>query len=178
MQQIWQKYVLVFSLCLLATTFGACQLYQEALRNDAQTEAYISATRKGEILNQLRTEAVVLATSLNTAFPEKFTAQDGTFFLVDMFIAQDSSDPDKRGLFNPIYSLWLDNKPPTSIKKLDRDALIAQNVPYISPWGEYFLVVFERPYTPTMELEIRREGLESVVLRFAPSNAATLLEKF
>lgn len=182
MMQIWQKWRAFLGAAIIATSFETsfvgCQLYQEALRNDERTELYMSATRKAEILNQLRTEAVILATNLNIVSPERFPPDDGAVFLVDIFIAQDSSDPDKRGLFNPVYALWLDGTPPRDITRLKRDELIAHNVPYVSPWGEYFLVSFERPYTPTMQLEVAREGLESAVLRFAPSKTEQLLKRF
>lgn len=182
MRQVWQKWRAFLGAALImtsfATSFVGCQLYQEALRNDERTELYMSATRKAEILNQLRTEAVILATNLNVVSPDKFPTNDGAVFLVDIFIAQDSSDPDKRGLFNPVYSLRLDGTPPRDITRLKRDELIAQNIPYVSPWGEYFLVTFERPYTPIMQLEVAREGLEPAILRFAPSKTEQLLKRF
>lgn len=182
MIRIWHKWRIFLNATIIVTSFTTsfvgCQLYQEALRNDERTEAYMSATRKVEILNQLRTEAVVLATNLNLVSPEKFPPNDGAVFLVDIFIAQDSSDPDKRGLFNPIYTLSLDGMSPRDIIRLNRDELIAHNIPHISPWGEYFLVFFKRPYTPIMQLEVLREGLEPVTLRFAPSKIEEALKRF
>lgn len=181
MRQIWHKSRAFLGAAIiatsLATSFVGCQLYQEALRNDERTELYMSATRKAEILNQLRTEAVILATNLNIVSPERFPPNDGAVFLIDIFIAQDSNDPDKRGLFNPVYALWLDGAPPQKITRLSRDELIAQNVPYVSPWGEYFLVSFERPYMSTMQLEVERKGLERATLRFAPSKTEESLKK-
>ena len=76
-----------------------------------------------------------------------------------------------------MYALWLDGAPPQKITRLSRDELIAQNVPYVSPWGEYFLVSFERPYMSTMQLEVERKGLERATLRFAPSKTEESLKK-
>lgn len=59
---------------------AGCQLYNEALKPDRQEERYIQATRKGEILNGLKTEAVIVATRLNEFDPEQFKSSEGEYF--------------------------------------------------------------------------------------------------
>lgn len=164
-------------IALLVFVFSGCSVYYDALQSDGQMERYVSATRKAEIVNKLHTEAVILATDLHSVFPGRYS-KDETVFLVDMFVADDSSEPEKRGLFNAMYRLSLNEQSPVVIERLGRDELIERHFPYTSPWGEYFFVVFKQRYQRSMDLEIERVGLKPMMLEFRPSSTEALLERF
>ncbi len=160
---------------LLALFFIGCETYQQVLQPDKARERYVQATRKGEIRTQLRTEAVILATYLNQALPKYFDSKKGVYFLVDIYISNDSIDSSKRGLLNPLYSIWLfDDIKPISIKRLSKDELIAYNFDYVSPWGEHFLVEFPAQSKTVLTLFVKKDGLEATALRYAPPSSLIL----
>jgi len=147
----------------IALLFGACQLYNDALKPDRIEERYIQATRKGEILNGLKTEAIIVATYLNEFDGERFTHEEGELFFVDIYLSEDSPERRDRGLYNPLYSLRLSNGAlPLEISRLEKSDLLRYNITFASRWGEYFLVRFPvqtRRYLKEMSLEIVHKNL-------------------
>ncbi|MGD9595800.1 hypothetical protein [Wolinella succinogenes] len=153
---------------------AGCQLYNEALKPDRQEERYIQATRKGEILNGLKTEAVIVATRLNEFDPEQFKSSEGEYFFIDIYISDDAREPKDRGLNNPLYSLRLSNgSEPIEIKRVEREELLKRNITFASRWGEYFLVKFEpqeRRYLDRIKLELVHKNLGITVLDYGFRN--------
>ncbi len=147
----------------IALLFGACQLYNDALKPDRIEERYIQATRKGELLNGLKTEAIIVATHLNGFDSEHFKHEEGELFFIDIYLSDTSLERKDRGLYNPLYSVRLSNgATPLEITQLEKSDLLRYNITFASRWGEYFLVRFPvqtRRYLKEMSLEIVHKNL-------------------
>ncbi|MGP1450818.1 MAG: hypothetical protein ACTTJS_06825 [Wolinella sp.] len=154
--------------------FGGCQLYNDALKPDRIEEKYIQATRKGEILNGLKTEAVIVATRLNEFDNEKFLSENGEYFFIDIYVSEDSKEYKERGLNNPLYSVRLSNGVlPAEIQRIDREELLKHNFTFASRWGDYFLVRFPSQsvrYREQLQLELVHKNLGVTVLDYGFRN--------
>jgi len=107
---------------------------------DKPYEEAISYTRKGEIIVSMENKAFIIATYLNPIKKYK----DGEYFFVRVYINNDFSDEKKSGLFNPKYHIYLNDKIPLEIKKVDKDSVIAKEMPMVKPWYKLYIVKFPK----------------------------------
>ncbi len=108
---------------------------------DRPYENAISYTKEGDIVASMENKALIIATYLNPIYKDY---KDGDYFFVRVYIANDFEDEEKEGLFNPKYHLLLNGKKPLKIKKLNRDTLLAKEMPLTKPWYKIYLVKFPK----------------------------------
>lgn len=107
---------------------------------DKPYEQAISYTKKGEIIVSMENKAFIIATYLN---PIK-NYDDGEYFFVRVYIADDFEDKKKSGLFNPKYHIYLNGNSPLKIEKIEKDDMLAKEMPMVKPWYKLYLVKFPK----------------------------------
>ncbi|WP_281951050.1 hypothetical protein [Nitrosophilus kaiyonis] len=128
---------------------------------DKPYERAITYTKKGEIVVSMENKAFIIATYLN---PIK-NYKDGEYFFVRVYIANDFSDEEKSGLFNPKYHLSLNNSKPLDIKKLTNEDSLSKEMPMVKPWYKLYLVKFPKT-VGTKKLIFKSDDYGQTVLIF------------
>lgn len=158
----------------IASMLAGCQLYHEALKPDRIEERYVQATRKGEILNGLKTEAVIIATHLNAFDSKRYDSKVGEYFFIDIYLSPEGGESPARGLNHQLYTLTLSNGSlPVEVQELKREELLERGIYRSSRWGDYFLVRFapqDRRYLEHLKLELKHENLGSTVMDYGFRN--------
>ena len=132
--------IFIFTLFLLFFT-GCAQKSGFAFFNkDKPYEKAISYTKKGEIVVSMENKAFIIATYLNPI--KNYT--DGEYFFVRVYIANDFSDEEKSGLYNPKYHIYLNEKAPIEIKKLSMEDMLSKEMPMVKPWYKLYVVKFPK----------------------------------
>lgn len=132
--------------------FQSDKVYTKALEN----------TRKGEILSQLETKALIIATHLNATNSKKFANTES--FFVRLYIADDLQNDKKEGLFNPLFTLKLNGQAPLNIKEVDTKSDILKYMPFVKKWYKLYVVEFSKG--SHLSLELRSDRFGKTVLKF------------
>ena len=154
----------VLIILFLAFFFGSgCAGKNGLFAPDALEQKALTYTRKAEIYNSLEIKASLVVTYLNPLLKE-YDRKNNASFLVSVFIDNDSSNPKKQGLFNPDYTLTLNDTRPVAIKPLKRDDDLLKIAPVQNAWSKYYLVTFKKPASEKITLVFKSQRYGSSFL--------------
>ena len=131
---------------------------------DILSQRALTYTKKAEIYNSLEIKASAVITYLNPLL-KKYEDKYHAYFLVSLFIDNDSSDIKKQGLHNHDIQLTLNSQSPLTIKDLKADDDLIKIAPVKNMWSHYYLVTFEKPLSKEMKmlLKSQRYGSSSLI---------------
>ena len=131
----------------------------------AEDKPYVEAmryTKKGDILLSLENRALIIATYLNPLQKKR----DKEYFFVRVYIDNDFEDENRSGLFNPNYSLTLNDQKPLKIIKVSRDSNLAKKMPFIEPWYHLYVVTFKKSTQKQLKLIFQNDVAGKALLVF------------
>ncbi len=144
--------------------FSGCASKSGFFTPDLLSQRALTYTKKAEIYNSLEIKASSLITYLNPLL-EKYNDKYHVYFLVSLFIDNDSSDRKKQGLHNSDIKLTLNDQEPLTIKDLKSNDDLIKIAPVKNMWSHYYLVTFEKPSSDEMKIVLKsqRYGSSSLV---------------
>jgi len=187
----------LFSVCtlLIALFFNACTKTTafDFFSTDVYYEKAVSNLKKASIMKNMETKALLHAVYLNNVDPEAYS--DGEYFFVAVYILEDSSLENQKGLNNPAYSLKMiktielenidlntsvsretnstEMNPvlkqeviPLISRSLDENNQLRLTMPIQSQWNEYYLLKFESSKDEKLELSFESDQYGKVPLTF------------
>lgn len=156
-----KKFLLYIALLLF---FNGCSSKSgfNFFSEDRPYENAIAYTKKGEIIVSMENKAIIIATYLNPIY-KKYN--DGEYFFIRVYIANDFEDEKKSGLFNPKYKIYLNNQEPVEIKILSKDDILVKEMPMVKAWYKIYLVKFEKTSKPK-KIVFKSDDYGQTVLTF------------
>ncbi len=156
---------IIFSTLFLLSIFGCSNReFNQIFSEDRLYSDVLVETKKSEIVKELHTEAVIVATYLNNLFSDY--SGGGEHFFVGVLIDKDFDDENKSGLFNPFYKLKLNDKEAISISKVNSESELYKKMPNISRWLKYYIVTFDGVGESRMKLNFEHKESLSTSLHF------------
>ncbi len=129
--------------------------YFERAMNNMQT---------GTMVQSLETKAILHAIYLNHVDPKLYN--DGEYFFIGTYIADDFRDPSKQGLFNELFWLKLNGLVPLKIEELEEDNVLRKSMPLVSRWNRYFRVKFKTSKSNLLKLTYENARYGKIVLTY------------
>lgn len=136
------------AMLFVSLLFSGCGMSAfHIFKRDRMYEHSIAHTKKGQIVAELQTKAIITATYLNRVDSAKYKGDE--YFFVGIYICDDFEQKEKRGLKNPFYALRLGGAAPLEVTELSHDDELTKSMPLVSRWYNYYLVRF-----PAQEREL------------------------
>jgi len=146
---------MVWFLCLLPLFFSGCSSKEEQafLQTCTQKRAYYKQllhTEKVQLYDANETQVLLTATYLFTPAPgREEDDRRNEHFIIGLYMEDRSVT---RKLLAEKFTLRLDGEAPSSITIVQRSDNRLKQIPFITPWGNYFEVVF--PHTTKRQLTL------------------------
>ncbi len=155
----------LFILLSIAFFMSGCSQKSTFFKEDAIEQSAVINTKKGQLYSSLEIKASITATYLNATL-KKFKNSSNEMFLVSVFIENDSSFKDKRGLYNKDYELSLNGTKALKIEELSFKDDLIKVAPVRNHWSTYYLVEFNKQKSQKLKMVFKNDLYGAVVLEY------------
>jgi len=156
---------LIFFIITLLFITGCETKVTDLLKQNETQIILMQNTQRGQIINALNTVAIINATYLNPILKDK-DSKKYEVFLIGVYNSEDFKDYNKGGIFNPNYTLTLNNSNFERAKKANLIKMQLKEYPFYNAWMKYYIVYFPKTDSTTLKLKYTNKLLGSVTLIF------------
>ncbi len=147
-------------------TLSGCSKKTGLFAPDRMEQKALHHTQRGEIYNALEIKAAIVATYLNPVYP-RYDTRDKEYFLIGIYIDNDSADVAHQGIYNEQYLLRLNGQKATKIEPLKESDALVKSAPLRNRWSHYYLVTFPPIAAKVLELTYANDQYGKVTLHFS-----------
>ena len=123
-------------------------------------------TKKGDLISEFETKAILTATYLNSVDGD-FDTADTQNFIVGLYITTPNKDKTQRYLENSSYTLTLNDKNATYKQELSEQHKMYGHLPLFNHWAKYYLVKFDTNDSESnLALKLSHISYGEVTLKF------------
>jgi len=156
---------LIFFIITLLFITGCETKVTDLLKQNETQIILMQNTQRGQIINALNTVAIINATYLNPILKDK-DSKKYEVFLIGVYNSEDFKDYNKGGIFNPNYTLTLNNSNFERAKKANLIKMQLKEYPFYNAWMKYYIVYFPKTDSTTLKLKYTNKLLGSATLIF------------
>ena len=130
-------------LLILTILFTGCSnaTFSSIFQTDDNYIQLTQYTKRGEIIQSLETVSLINATYFNHFSKDNNDTKNNEVFIVGVY-NYDDTKADKKGIFNPSYTLTLNNIKFTKAEPITLKDLNLKKYPFYNKWMRYYKVYF------------------------------------
>ena len=149
---------------ILFILFTGCSTkVSEVFHKDDKYITLTQYTTRGQMVQSFETIALMNATYLNPILKENNETKNNEIFIIGVYNSDDYKGYEKGGLFNPNYTLTMNDMNFTKAIKADKVKLNLINYPFYNKWMKYYKVYFPETNSSTLVLKYSNKDMNTTI---------------
>ena len=150
---------------ILITLFfiGCSSTIGKIFHKDEKFITLTQYTKRGQIIKSFETIAFINVTYLNPILKEK-EKNNNEIFIIGIYNDNDIRGDKKGGIFNPNYSLTMNNLNPIKIEIIDKKKFNIANYPFYQKWMKYYKVYFPKVDNSKLKITYKNNRENSQIM--------------
>ncbi len=157
--------IFLFSGCSKTTAFDFFKI-------DSNYEKAISNLQTGTISKSFETEAILSSIYLNKVYPNEYN--DGEYFFIALYLANDKRLFFKSNLSDPQYNLTLNSINFVNVQELSSEHKLRSLMPINNEWNRYYLIKFDTQARNDLLLKFENENLDAIKLEYEKGDSTAI----
>ena len=132
-------------LALITIFFIGCSSQvSDVFQKDTRYITLTQYSKRGQLVKSFDTIALINATYINPILGETNETKNNEVFIIGVYNSNDYKQYDKGGIFNPNYTLTMNDMNFTKATKADKVKFSIKSYPFYNKWMKYYKVDFPK----------------------------------